>query len=85
MLIVQSLMSGTQKTIWLIDDVSTAFSKIKSSKKIVSFTDSDGNIKTMKEGEAYKSILTDIYTTGRNIIIIIRSVFPKNLTVHTIS
>lgn len=64
-LIIQSLMSTPQKTILLIDDVSAQFEKIKKSKEKVDFIDSDGKIQTLNIGDAYKSLLTDIFTTGR--------------------
>jgi hypothetical protein len=65
MIIVQSLISTPQKTILLIDDVSAQLEKLKQSNDRVEVIGENKKIQQMKIGNAYKALLTDIFTTGR--------------------
>ena len=59
--VVTNLISAQQKTILILDDVSSELSKLKSSKQKVMVGSN-----TMSVAEAYKSVLTDILTKARH-------------------
>ena len=59
--IVTNLISSQQKTILILDDVSSELSKLKASKQKVMVGSN-----TMSVAEAYKSVLTDILTKARH-------------------
>lgn len=59
--IVSNFVSKEQKTILIIDDVSAELTKLKSVKGKVNF-----NGDMLSKSEAYKSILTDIFTKARH-------------------
>lgn len=59
--IVSNLVSTEQKTILILDDISSELTMLKTSKRKYSFNDN-----LMSSADAYRSILTDILTKARH-------------------
>ena len=65
LVVIQSLVSTKQKTILLIDDVSAQLQELETTKGTVEVVRETGTIDKVRKAEAYKQLLTDIFTTGR--------------------